>query len=84
MPSDSTTIRINSKTHKQLQILATMQQLSMQTVLETALEVYRRQVFLEGLSADFAKLKEKTEDWQEELEERKIWELTLTDGLEEI
>jgi hypothetical protein len=51
-------------------------------VLERALDDYCRRVFLEGLSADFARLKADPEAWAEELEERKRWEATLMDGLD--
>jgi len=55
---------------------------SMQTIIEQAVEQYRRRRFLEGLNQDFKTLKEETQSWQEELEERKLWDKTLLDGVE--
>ena len=49
---------------------------------EEAIEQYRRRRFLEGLNQDFKALKEDREAWQEELEERKMWDKTLLDGEE--
>lgn len=56
---------------------------SMQAVLERALESYRRQCFLEESNAAFASLRENSEAWQKEEEERAEWDITLADGLEE-
>jgi len=55
----------------------------MQTIIEQAVEQYRRRRFLEGLSQDFKALKEDSQSWQEELEERKLWDKTLLDGAED-
>ncbi len=54
----------------------------MQTIVETAIEQYRRRLFLEGLNQDFKALKEDSEAWQEELAERSLWDNTLLDGVE--
>ena len=56
----------------------------MQTVLDRAVEVYRRQSFLDALNADFTALRAKPDEWEEEMEERKLWEQTLADGLEQV
>jgi len=37
--------------------------------------------FLTQLAADFAALRNRPDDWAEELEERRLWESTLADGL---
>jgi hypothetical protein len=52
----------------------------MQAVLEQAIEAYRRQTFLVGLSADFAALSENEPEWQAEKAERTAWDITLADG----
>jgi len=44
--------------------------------------VYRRQCFLEGLNSDFAALREREAEWQDELDERELWDQTLADGLD--
>jgi hypothetical protein len=51
-------------------------------ILEKALDDYRRKVFFEGLTADYAALKADPEAWADELAERKLWDATLMDGLE--
>ena len=56
----------------------------MQTVLDRAVEVYRRQSFLDALNEDFTALRAKPDEWEEEMEERKLWEQTLADGLEQV
>ncbi len=80
--SRSVNVRVSKQTHQQLTELAKENGLSMQTVLDRAVEAYRRQSFLEALNADFAALRQDPQAWQEELEERKLWEQTLLDGLD--
>lgn len=84
MPSPSSTVnvRITKQTHQQLTTLAKENGVSMQAVLDKAVEAYRRQSFLEALNNDFATLKNKPKEWVEEIEERKLWEQTLADGME--
>ena len=54
----------------------------MQTIVEEAVEEYRRRRFLEGLDQDFKNLKQDQQAWKEELEERSLWDKTLLDGAE--
>jgi hypothetical protein len=53
----------------------------MQAVLRSALEVYRRQRFLDGINAGYAELQRDPRSWQEWTTERMLWDRTLTDGL---
>ena len=78
----SVNVRVTKQTHQQLTALARENGISMQTVLDQAVESYRRQSFLAALNADFAALKSRPEEWAEEQEERKIWDQNLADGLE--
>ena len=77
------TITISETAQRLLQALAGETGQSPTEVLEKALDQYRRQVFFEGLAADYAALRADSEAWAEELEERKLWDTTLMDGLEE-
>ena len=77
-----TQVRVSNSTHQILRYLSLEVGESMQTIIEQAVEQYRRRRFLEGLSQDFKNLKEDTESWQEELEERQLWDKTLLDGVE--
>ena len=54
----------------------------MQTVLNQALEHYRRQRFLEDTNKAFAALRSDPEAWQQEQQEREVWEQTLADDFE--
>jgi hypothetical protein len=78
----SVNVRVTKQTHLQLAELARNNGLSMQAILDNAVEAYRRQVFLEGLNADFAVLRQNAGDWNNEIEERSLWETTIADGLE--
>jgi hypothetical protein len=56
---------------------------SMTEILDRAIELYRKQRFLEGLNADFAALRKNKAAWNEELAERRSWDVTLADGAED-
>lgn len=75
-----TTVRISESYQKTLRELALCDGKSMQAIVEQAIESYRRQRFLEGLSKDFEKLQNDTKAWQAELQERKEWDITMSDG----
>ena len=53
---------------------------SLQSVIDRAIETYRRQRFLEGLHNDFAALRNDPDAWQAEKEERAAWDAALADG----
>ena len=55
----------------------------MQTRFDDGAEHDRRERFLDAANAAFARLKADPKAWAEELAERKIWEGTLADGLED-
>ena len=58
-------VRISARAHELLRQLAEEEQRSMQSILDRALERYRRERFLRGASADFAALKQDPKSWNE-------------------
>ena len=74
-------VRISPSAHQSLRRLAEEEQQSMQSVLDRAIERYRREKFLRAANADFEALKRDPKAWREELRERELWEQTLADGL---
>jgi hypothetical protein len=54
----------------------------MQTVLDEAIEQYRRDRFFQELNDGYARLQANPQAWQEELDERGLWDSTLSDGLD--
>ena len=75
-------VRINESTHIALKSIAKEFGESMQSVLDKAVERYKRDLFLESLNQDFKALRENEDAWALEIEERKLWENTLLDGVE--
>jgi hypothetical protein len=73
-------VRISPRAHELLRQLAEEEQRSMQSVLDRALERYRRERFLRAANADFAALKRNTKAWKQEVRERELWEQTAADG----
>ena len=76
------TVRISESARETLKEISSRSGESMQAVLEKAVEVYRRQTFLEALHKDFLTLREDPAAWDEERKERMEWELPLGDDLD--
>ncbi len=76
-----TTVRITERTRDRLRELAREEGLTMQAVLDRAVEEHRRRRFLERVNAAYAELREDADEWQALLAEREEWEATLGDGL---
>lgn len=74
-------VRISPRAHELLRQLAEEEQQSMQSVLDRAIEGYRRERFLRGANEDFAALKRNRKTWKQELRDRELWETTVADGI---
>lgn len=77
---DTKNIQIDRETYAKVLVLATKLARSVPEVLEQAVENLRRQLFLEESNAAYAALQQDAKAWQAELDERAIWETTLSDG----
>jgi predicted DNA-binding protein len=78
----SVTVRISEEERKVVKGLSEKLGVSMTEVLNRAVEKYRKEVFLSEANKAYDRLKEKPDEWKGELEERKLWDNTLSDGLE--
>jgi hypothetical protein len=79
----STTIRVSEKTRATLHELARDEDAPMAEVVERAIEQYRRARFLDAVNAGYAALRADPVAWAEVEAERRLWDATLADGLEE-
>ncbi len=79
----SRTVRIDPETLEVLRQLAEELGESMPKVLSKAVEVYRRQQVLGRANTGYANLRSDPLEWQEERAERRAWEVSLADGLDE-
>ena len=79
----SAMVRISGHTREALREIAHADQESMQSVLEKAVEQYRRRRLFDELDAAYAKLQEDPEAWRSVLDERRAWDATLGDGLDQ-
>lgn len=75
-------IRVSPRAYELLRRLALEEEVTMQAILDLALERYRRERFLRAANEDFAALKRHPRAWKQHLRERQLWDRTLTDGLE--
>jgi uncharacterized protein with PIN domain len=77
------TVSISQTTHETLLKLAQTSGETIQTVLDRAIENYRRHVFLVQANQAFAALRQNEALWQEEQAERQVWDQTMADGVQE-
>jgi predicted transcriptional regulator len=78
----TTTIRVSRRTRESLHELADISGLTLQQVLEQALELYRRRQLLEATNSAYAALESDAIAWADLQAERDDWDATLADGLE--
>lgn len=74
------TVRINAESREVLKKIAGKEHASMQSIIQRAIEAYRRERFLAESNAAFAALKMDKKAWKEEIRERKEWDTTNTDS----
>jgi predicted transcriptional regulator len=79
----TTTVRVDEQTHLKLRELSCEMNVPMQDVLANAVEAFRRQHFLEMANIEYAALRADPKAWAEELEERRLWDASLLDDLED-
>ncbi len=77
------TIRVTDETHEALRKLAQEMDEPLEDVLVKAVEAYRRARVLELTNQAYTSLKADPQAWQELLDERAEWDVTLSDGLED-
>ena len=78
----SVNVRISSTSYQILKSLAKGKGQSMQSVIDQAIEELRRRRMLDATNSAFSALKADKEAWAIESEERRLWENTLADGVE--
>lgn len=78
----TTAIRVSRRIREIIRELSQDSGLPMQTIVEEAIKTYQGQWLLEATNAVYAALQSDPQAWQELLEERAEWDVTLLDGLE--
>jgi predicted transcriptional regulator len=76
------TVRVSDSTHRILRQLAETRGETMQEILDVAVEQLRRASIWDEVDAAYSALRGSPKGWREEIEERKLWENTLEDGLD--
>ena len=76
----TTTIRVPTETRDTLSEMARQSGLSMQSVIERAVELYRRQQMLAAINDAYAAVRNDQVAWSALEAERSEWDMTLVDG----
>ena len=83
MSEKTATVRVSLKVRNILKDLSRETGEPMASILNEAVENYRRQLILEKANQAYKKLKENQEMWKEEVEERKMWDSMNMDDIED-
>ena len=79
----TTTIRVNERTHKALRALAASTGETMTHLVERAVEQLRVERFFAEVNDAYDRFQADPDGWAAEIAERRAWEATLGDGLEQ-
>jgi hypothetical protein len=79
---NSSIVRISGKAKETLEVLAKKSGESMLSVMDRAIEEYRRRLFLEETNRAYAKLRANKKASKEFDDEISAWDATLMDGLD--
>ncbi len=79
----TTTIRVSTRTRDTIHTLAAQAGVSMQVIVDAAVEAYRREQLLDSANAAYAALRADPLRWQALEAERAEWDGTIADGLDE-
>lgn len=74
------TVRVGNEALSVLHELARVEGVSQQSIVERALEAYRRLKLLEATNAAFAAWRADPAAWKEEVAEREVWDRASADG----
>jgi predicted DNA-binding protein len=77
-------IRVNQESYNALKKLEADLGIPKQEIIEKALEKLLRENLLEQANEAYEQLRNNPQAWASELEERKEWETTLSDGLDDL
>ena len=77
------TMRVGKETHKALKEMAGERGVPMTELLDEVVDKMRRHALVQQINEDYAQLRQDPKAWAEELEERREWDCTLLDGLED-
>jgi hypothetical protein len=76
----TTTIRIDKAVHNKLKDISHRMNKSMNSVIDEMVTEYRKKIFWDNVNNAFEVLQSNKMLWQEELNERKIWENSFLDS----
>ncbi len=76
-------IKVNEKTFKLLKELEAQMGISVESILHQAIDTFYRDKIIQDINSYYEELKKDPQMWQEELEERALWETASNDGLED-
>lgn len=78
----TTAVRASQHAHQLLKALADERGVSITEALDAVVEAYEQSRMRQAFHAGYARLRSDEEAWQQECEQRRLWDQALNDGLE--
>ncbi|WP_394216651.1 hypothetical protein [Brachybacterium vulturis] len=72
--TETTTVRVRRPDSERLHVLAKSRGTSVIDVVHVAIDALERKEFLEGLAADYERLRDDPERWEQYVAERQEWD----------
>lgn len=77
------TLRVSEEAHRTLKEIAGDRGVPMTELLDELLREVRKKQIIREINEDYARLRQDPKAWAQLLEERREWDCTLLDGLED-
>jgi hypothetical protein len=79
----SNVVKLKPETYARVKQIAEESHRPMQEIVAAGIEALDRLQFAREFTEDYAALRRDSQAWRKELQERELWEVTLSDGLDD-
>jgi len=82
MKDKTITVRIDDETNQVINDMSRTLSKTKKDILKDAVYQYRKIIFFKQVDNEYAELQSKHQEWEEELQERSEWDITIGDGID--
>ena len=82
MKDKTITVRIDDETNQVINAMSRTLSKTKKDILKDAVYQYRKIIFFKQVDNEYAELQSNHQEWEEELQERSEWDITIGDGID--
>jgi len=82
MKDKTITVRIDDETNQVINAMSRTLSKTKKDILKDAVYQYRKIMFFKQVDNEYAELQSNHQEWEEELQERSEWDITIGDGID--